>query len=463
MLETKGDAEEAARLAERAARIGREQHVPDLEAVGLAQQGIAAVIHGRVDDGMRLLDEASVVAAGEDLQYPLTQGWALCYLITACDGVGDFPRAAQWCQVMRDVSEHWGSRQLIGVCRASYGRVLATSGDWVRAEGELVAAVGDLEASRPAQAPRGARPARRAARPPGPRRRGARAADPRRQRRACWASASWRWTPATPTARRTPPSACCGGSPPRRCSPACPRWSCWCAPAPSRGGSPTQPWPSRSSSAPARSSGRPTWSAASGSRPPASRRRAATTTRRAAPPRTPSTACPTAARPTTPPWRGSSWPARWPRWDAPRPPRPRRAPPARRSPALGAGRELERADALLGGPPPAAELGELSARELEILRLVAQGLSDAEIAGPPGAQPAHRAPPRREHPHQAPAPVADGRRGLCGAHRAPLEFSGRAPASAPGSRTGPEAHRHRQCPSDARDRLGRTGCEHQRQ
>ena len=174
VLETKGDAEEAARLAERAARIGREQHVPDLEAVGLAQQGIAAVIHGRVDDGMRLLDEASVVAAGEDLQYPLTQGWALCYLITACDGVGDFPRAAQWCQVMRDVSEHWGSRQLIGVCRASYGRVLATSGDWVRAEGELVAAVGDLEASRPAQAAARARPARRAARPPGPRRRGAR-------------------------------------------------------------------------------------------------------------------------------------------------------------------------------------------------------------------------------------------------------------------------------------------------
>ena len=29
---------------------------------------------------------------------PLSQGWALCYLITACDGVGDFPRAAQWCQ-----------------------------------------------------------------------------------------------------------------------------------------------------------------------------------------------------------------------------------------------------------------------------------------------------------------------------------------------------------------------------
>ena len=92
---------------------------------------------------------------GSTCRYPLSQGWALCYLITACDGVGDFPRAAQWCQVMRDVSEHWDSRQLVGVCRASYGRVLATSGDWARADVELVAAVGELEAARPAQAPRG--------------------------------------------------------------------------------------------------------------------------------------------------------------------------------------------------------------------------------------------------------------------------------------------------------------------
>ena len=101
---------------------------------------------------MRQLDEASAIAAAEELRFPLSQGWALCYLIAACDGVGDFPRATQWCMVMRDVAERWGARQLIGVCRSTYGRVLATSGDWVRAEDELVAAVADLEATRPGQA-----------------------------------------------------------------------------------------------------------------------------------------------------------------------------------------------------------------------------------------------------------------------------------------------------------------------
>jgi DNA-binding NarL/FixJ family response regulator len=50
--------------------------------------------------------------------------------------------------------------------------------------------------------------------------------------------------------------------------------------------------------------------------------------------------------------------------------------------SLGAERELARAEALLAGPSGAAEeLGELSPREVEVLRLVAHGLGDAEIAG----------------------------------------------------------------------------------
>jgi DNA-binding CsgD family transcriptional regulator len=151
-LNVQVDPEAAARHARFAARLGRELGVADLEAVGLALDGIAEVIGGRVAEGMRLLDEASAIAAAEELRFPLSQGWALCYLIAACDGVGDFPRATQWCVVMREVAERWGARQLVGVCRSTYGRVLATSGDWVRADEELVAAVGDLEATRPGQA-----------------------------------------------------------------------------------------------------------------------------------------------------------------------------------------------------------------------------------------------------------------------------------------------------------------------
>jgi DNA-binding NarL/FixJ family response regulator len=101
---------------------------------------------------MRLLDEASVVAASEEVNLPIARGWALCYLISAYEGVGDFPRAVQWCAAARGLAERWGARQMLGVCRSAYGNVLATNGDWAAAEQELTAAVGDLRAARPGMA-----------------------------------------------------------------------------------------------------------------------------------------------------------------------------------------------------------------------------------------------------------------------------------------------------------------------
>ena len=53
--------------------------------------------------------------------------------------------------------------------------------------------------------------------------------------------------------------------------------------------------------------------------------------------------------------------------------------------------------------------GELSAREVEVLRLVADGLGDRQIAAAAHAQRAHRAPPRGEHPREAALLVARGR------------------------------------------------------
>ena len=99
----KGDLDEAAGLGGRATSLGQALGLPDLEAVGLALEGITLVRRGRVEAGMRLLDEASAIAAGEELQWPISHGWALCYLISACEGVGDFPRARQWCEAAREI------------------------------------------------------------------------------------------------------------------------------------------------------------------------------------------------------------------------------------------------------------------------------------------------------------------------------------------------------------------------
>lgn len=143
------DPETALNLASSAAALGRRLAVPDLEAVGLALEGLTLVCRGEFQRGMRRLDESVAIAVGEQLQLPVSSGWAMCCMISACDQVGDFERASKWSKAMREFVARWGGRQLLGVCRTSYGNVLATRGDWATAERELTAAVGDFESARP--------------------------------------------------------------------------------------------------------------------------------------------------------------------------------------------------------------------------------------------------------------------------------------------------------------------------
>jgi len=74
--------------------------------------------------------------------------WACCYLISACERVRDYERAAQWCS---RVGEFCGQHDifLLNTCRAHYASVLSWQGRWEEAESQLSAAVGGLESSRP--------------------------------------------------------------------------------------------------------------------------------------------------------------------------------------------------------------------------------------------------------------------------------------------------------------------------
>ncbi len=62
-----GDLDRAAALAVEAVGIGRALALPDLEAVGLALEGITHVRRGRGEPGMRQRDAAKVVARGGGL------------------------------------------------------------------------------------------------------------------------------------------------------------------------------------------------------------------------------------------------------------------------------------------------------------------------------------------------------------------------------------------------------------
>lgn len=154
-VELEGDPESARQLGADAVRIGRELGDVEVETIGLALEGLALVLEGDVANGLRQLDEAAAAALGGELPQPVSAGWACCYVIYACEDVRDYERAAQWCEETRVLAERLGMRYLFRVCRTHLGGVLIGHGAWAEAEAELSEATGQLLATRPAQAVEG--------------------------------------------------------------------------------------------------------------------------------------------------------------------------------------------------------------------------------------------------------------------------------------------------------------------
>ena len=134
--------------ARQAAAIGRRHRDPDLEQAGLAFAGLALVGSGDVAAGMELLDAAVVAATAGDVRDPMWMGKICCWLIAACVQTQDVERAAEWCRRMAAVSERQGLLPLFNVCRVRYAELCVLRGDWVEAERDLSAAIERLVSSR---------------------------------------------------------------------------------------------------------------------------------------------------------------------------------------------------------------------------------------------------------------------------------------------------------------------------
>ena len=143
------DAAAAGRYGAETAACGRALGVVDLEMYGIALEGLALVAGGEVEEGMARLDEATAAATGGEMTDPSTIGMTCCFLIFACEWVRDYPRAAQWCERLKEFCERVGFSSLLGVCRAHYAGVLMWRGAWAEAEAQLILATNLLAATRP--------------------------------------------------------------------------------------------------------------------------------------------------------------------------------------------------------------------------------------------------------------------------------------------------------------------------
>jgi DNA-binding NarL/FixJ family response regulator len=137
------------RHAKRARAIGRSLGVGDLELSALALEGLALASEGKVADGIRRLDEASAAALSGEMSELWAASRACCYLVTACERVRDFERASQWSQRMLEFAKRWRIPSVFAVCRAHYAAVLVWRGTWDEAEAELEAAMQEFAGSRP--------------------------------------------------------------------------------------------------------------------------------------------------------------------------------------------------------------------------------------------------------------------------------------------------------------------------
>jgi DNA-binding NarL/FixJ family response regulator len=132
-----GDPPEAERHARGALEIAHGLGDADVECMALAQLGRAVVSQGRVDEGLGLLDEAMTVALGGESSDPLACGDACCTTLVVCDGLSDLRRAVEWCEAVVEFTERRRFLPVQSWCRGIYGAVLVRAGDWERAEAVL--------------------------------------------------------------------------------------------------------------------------------------------------------------------------------------------------------------------------------------------------------------------------------------------------------------------------------------
>jgi DNA-binding NarL/FixJ family response regulator len=139
-----GQLDDALDHARRATESGRQHSDRDLEALGLATQGRVFIAGARVVDGMDRLDEAMVAAVSDELS-PFATGWVYCVLLSTCQELGDVRRAAEWTELAVRWCEKQGQESWYpGLCRLHHCEVQSLQGDWVAAEQGALRAAEEL-------------------------------------------------------------------------------------------------------------------------------------------------------------------------------------------------------------------------------------------------------------------------------------------------------------------------------
>jgi tetratricopeptide (TPR) repeat protein len=142
-LESEGALEEALAHADRALQVARQVGDTDLQALALQDRGRVLVALGRVKEGMGLIDEAMTAGIAGELT-PRTTGRVYCNMMSTCDRLQDYGRAAEWYDVAAGWSEPYTESGYPGICRVHRAGMLRLRGALTEAESEARRAAEEL-------------------------------------------------------------------------------------------------------------------------------------------------------------------------------------------------------------------------------------------------------------------------------------------------------------------------------
>lgn len=132
-----GDYAAAHDVAHQITEYGRRFDDPDLVALGLNAEGRTLLYAGKVPEALALLDEAMVWVTTSEVT-PVIAGNVYCSMIEACQEISDFARVAQWTRAL----SRWCDAQpdlvpFTGQCAVHRGQVMRAHGAFPAALEEL--------------------------------------------------------------------------------------------------------------------------------------------------------------------------------------------------------------------------------------------------------------------------------------------------------------------------------------
>ena len=144
------DVDELLESAERALAIAAAFHDVALEVRALADSGLALVTQGRLHEGFDRLDAALAAIAAGEVRDVSVVGKSFCSMLSSCDRVGDVRRAEEWTNLVQAMllDRFEGRPRVLHThCLAAYGSVLCRAGRWPEAESALTAVLGPTGSS----------------------------------------------------------------------------------------------------------------------------------------------------------------------------------------------------------------------------------------------------------------------------------------------------------------------------